>query len=44
MYALAILIGSAVGCLVLAALKRPIKDNAQRRRNEQPGIKTAEKE
>ena len=28
MYALAILIGSAVGCLVLAALKRPIKDNA----------------
>ena len=28
MYALAILIGSAVGCLGLAALKRPIKDNA----------------
>ena len=44
MYALAILIGSAAGCLVLAALKRPIKDNAQRRRNEQQGIKTAEKE
>ena len=28
MYALAILIGAVAGCLVLAALKRPIKDNA----------------